>query len=199
MGSPDVNEILFSLTVATQRPARQESELSYGNKWVPAVVKLGVTSDFNEALKNSKRVLNHIKKSYDVMGYDLGLNFHLLPFNLWSLIWDISSRATTMGFSSIPGPETGFKFDGMKTQGMYAFYPPVGEQLNMMMVISMDGVLKINIGFDKAYVEKPELFAKLLKERMDAFIATEIVEKAKEKPSETKTQNDGQADSQEDG
>ena len=40
----------------------------------------------------------------------------------------------------------------------------------------MDEVLKINLAFDKHYVEKPELFVKLLKERMDNFMKTELKE-----------------------
>lgn len=80
------------------------------------------------------------------------------------------SRSSSLGFSSFPGPTDGYLFYGMKTRGMHALFPAVGEQLCSMLAVSMDDRIKVSLQLDHNYIKDPTLFADLLRIRMNRFI-----------------------------
>ena len=87
-----------------------------------------------------------------------------------NLIYYQSSQNTTFGFSSVPGPPDGFCFHGMKSKGMYAFYPPICEQLCNSLAVMMDDNLRLSIQLDSNYVKKPDLFIAIFEKRMREFL-----------------------------
>ena len=126
-GKNDVKEILLSSTVSYGPPPRKMSERREGNYWYPNVMPLKLTPDFEESLKSTKKNCKEYASTYQTMGYHTLQILHNLPYNMVNLIYYYSSKTTSFGFSSVPGPPDGFCFHGMKSKGMYAFYPPISE------------------------------------------------------------------------
>ena len=130
-----------------------------------------LTSDFNKAIQHSKRVLKTMMSPYQILGYEfLKNNLNLLPYNMMTIVYNHSSRTTSFGFSSIPGPPDGFLFHGMKSRGMYAMFPAVGEQLCNLLAVSMDDRIKVSFQLDINYIEDPKLFIEFFNNRMIDFI-----------------------------
>ena len=149
----------------------QIKDTQFGNRWYPCVQPLKLTSDFKESLSSVKDITSRFANAGQSLGYQLMLEFHNLPFNLFNQIYWYNSAATTIGFSSVQGPADGFQFNGVKTKGMYTGFMPVGEQLCSFMANSMDERVKVAIQLDNNYVKQPELFVEIFREKINEFIS----------------------------
>lgn len=107
---------------------------------------------------------------YDTLGYNTMLSLHNMPFYMMNSIYHNLTKNTTYGFSSAPGPPDGFCFHGMKSKGMWAFYPPTYEQLSNTLVSFMDRNVRVAIQLDSNYVENPRQFIQFFDNRIKEFM-----------------------------
>ena len=54
---------------------------------------------------------------------------------------------------------------------MYAFYPSVCEQLCTSLAVSMDERIKVCFILERHYIEKPDLFIQMFKDKMNEFLS----------------------------
>ena len=80
------------------------------------------------------------------------------------------TQSTSMGFTSIQGPPDGYQFNGIKSKGMYVFYPPVCEQLCSTGAVSMDETIKLAFQLEHNYIKKPDLFISIFRDKINEFI-----------------------------
>ena len=126
-GVSNMKEILITSTVAYVRPPRSVEEVRLGNYWYPAVQPIQLTDDLKKGIASCKKMSKNYAGMGATLGYPLLQELHNLPFNLFNLVYHRCTQCTSFGFSSVQAPADGYNFYGIKSNGMYVFYPPVCE------------------------------------------------------------------------
>lgn len=129
-----------------------------------------LTPDFKQSLDSVVQQSKNYASTYDTLGYSTLHVLHNIPFYMVNYIYNNSSKNTTFGFSSVPGPPDGFCFHGMKSKGMWGFYPSQCEQLCNTLVSFMDRSVRVAVQLDTNYVENPREFVQYFDKRIKEFM-----------------------------
>ena len=84
----------------------------------------------------------------------------------------LNSRRTFQ-FSSAPGPKEGYMIGGAQTRGMTAFNPFLADLRFGINAIQMDNYITYGLNCEKAHLQDPHRFLKILDEKMNDFYALE--------------------------
>ena len=85
-----------------------------------------------------------------------------LPFGAAEYMWQWFSNKTTLCYSNLPGPRSGFNFGGTKTKSLVGFTPIIGDQSSGVMIVSQGSTMQIGLMSDPGNIENGDEFMEIL-------------------------------------